>query len=197
METLSHQLRSPHGQGPPLLTWFNLNPNMDKQLLIIYKVWDIITYPFPNFNGACRNTWWRSRGALIFSLICIWINSWVNNREAGDLRRHRAHHDVVVMIPVLTPSNYGISLVMQIPSDFLDMQNITLQKSQPCVRMIHCQLSKLLITQKRSVQLSPLSTYQGRDIMAAISQTKFSYAFSGMKTLEFQIKCYWNIFLCD
>ena len=119
METLSHQLRSPHGQGPPLLTWFNLNPNMDKQLLIIYKVWDRITYPFPNFNGACRNTWWRSRGALIFSLICIWINSWVNNREAGDLRRHHAHHDVVVMIPVLTPSNFGISLLCKFLVIFL------------------------------------------------------------------------------
>ena len=38
------------------------------------------------------------RGALMFSLICAWINRWVNNREAGDLRRHRAHHDVTVMI---------------------------------------------------------------------------------------------------
>ena len=26
-----------------------------------------------------------------------WINGWVNNREAGDLRRHRAHDDVIVM----------------------------------------------------------------------------------------------------
>ena len=26
-----------------------------------------------------------------------WINGWVNNREAGDLIRHRAHYDVVVM----------------------------------------------------------------------------------------------------
>ena len=26
-----------------------------------------------------------------------WINGWVNNREAGDLRRHRAHYDVIVM----------------------------------------------------------------------------------------------------
>ena len=37
------------------------------------------------------------RGALMFSLICAWINAWVNNREAGDLRRHRPHHDVIVM----------------------------------------------------------------------------------------------------
>ena len=29
--------------------------------------------------------------------ICIWINGWVNNREAGDLRCYRAHYDVTVM----------------------------------------------------------------------------------------------------
>ena len=37
------------------------------------------------------------RRALMLSLICVWINAWVNNREAGDLRRHRAHYDVIVM----------------------------------------------------------------------------------------------------
>ena len=37
------------------------------------------------------------RGALMFSLICTWINSWVNTREAGDLRRHRAHYDGTIM----------------------------------------------------------------------------------------------------
>ena len=34
---------------------------------------------------------------LMFSLICAWMNGWVHNREAGDLRRHRAHYDVIVM----------------------------------------------------------------------------------------------------
>ena len=37
------------------------------------------------------------RGALMLSLICVWINGWVNNREAGDLRRYRTHYDVTVM----------------------------------------------------------------------------------------------------
>ena len=37
------------------------------------------------------------RGALVFSLICAWTNGWVNNREPGDLRRHRVHYDVTVM----------------------------------------------------------------------------------------------------
>ena len=30
-----------------------------------------------------------------------WINSWVNNRKAGDLRRHHSHYDVTVMLPIL------------------------------------------------------------------------------------------------
>ena len=34
----------------------------------------------------------------MFSLICVWINSWVNNREAGDLGRHRSHYDVNIML---------------------------------------------------------------------------------------------------
>ena len=38
------------------------------------------------------------RGAFIFSLICTWINRCVNNREAGDSRRHRVHYDVIVRI---------------------------------------------------------------------------------------------------
>ena len=45
-------------------------------------------------NSPHKGQW---RGALMFSLICVWINNWVNNREAGDLRRHRSHYDVTVM----------------------------------------------------------------------------------------------------
>ena len=36
-------------------------------------------------------------GALMFSLIYTWVNSWVNNHEAGDLRPHGAHYDIIVM----------------------------------------------------------------------------------------------------
>ena len=45
-------------------------------------------------NSLHKGQW---RGALMFSLICAWIIGWVNNRKAGDLRRHRAHYDVTVM----------------------------------------------------------------------------------------------------
>ena len=45
-------------------------------------------------NSLHKGLW---RGTLMLSLICVWINDWVNNREAGDLRRNRAHYDVIVM----------------------------------------------------------------------------------------------------
>ena len=41
----------------------------------------------------------QRRGPLMFSLICAWTTCWVNNRDAGDLRRHHAHYDVTVMVP--------------------------------------------------------------------------------------------------
>ena len=45
-------------------------------------------------RGPHKGQW---RRAYMFSLICVWINDWVNNREAGDLRLYRAHYDVIVM----------------------------------------------------------------------------------------------------
>ena len=34
---------------------------------------------------------------VFFFFICAWTNRWVNNGDAGDLRCHRANHDVTVM----------------------------------------------------------------------------------------------------
>ena len=53
-------------------------------------VWRIHRSPV---NSPHKGKW---RGALMFSPICAWINGWANNREAGDLRRHRTHYDVTV-----------------------------------------------------------------------------------------------------
>ena len=45
-------------------------------------------------NSPHKGQWRRN---LMFSLIRVWINGWINNHEAGDLRRYRAHYDVTVM----------------------------------------------------------------------------------------------------
>ena len=61
-------------------------------------------------NSAHKGQW---RGALMFSLICAQINDWVNNREAGDLRRRRAHYDVTVMIRTQGDNHKDIIAVIQ------------------------------------------------------------------------------------
>ena len=81
--------------------------NRNELLIGLVKMPYVIS--FATHRGDQRaNSWWpvnsplkgQWRGALKFSLICVWINDWVNNREAGDLRRYRLHHDVIVMSPV-------------------------------------------------------------------------------------------------
>ena len=60
-------------------------------------------------NSPQKGQW---RGALMFSLIFAWTNDWVNNRGAGDLRRHRAHYDVIVMI--LEVGSFCIELIFSL-----------------------------------------------------------------------------------
>ena len=52
-------------------------------------------------NSPHKGRWCE---ALMFSLICAWINVRVNNREAGDSRRHNAYYDVTVMKSILPGS---------------------------------------------------------------------------------------------
>ena len=54
-------------------------------------------------NSPHKGQW---HGALMFSVICAWINGWVNSRGDGDFRRHRAHYDVIVMPYDLTCLQY-------------------------------------------------------------------------------------------
>ena len=45
-------------------------------------------------NSPHKGQWHK---ALVFSLICTWTNSGANNGDSGDLRRHCAHYNVIVM----------------------------------------------------------------------------------------------------
>ena len=68
---------------------------------------DVIKWKhFPRYWPFVRRIHWQSvdsphkgqwRGDLMFSFICTRTNSWANNRDTSDLRRHRAHYDVTVM----------------------------------------------------------------------------------------------------
>ena len=86
--------------------WFTTSPLLMTICFIAHHD-DVIKWKhFPRYwpfvRGIHRSRWiprtkgqWR--GALIFSLICAWINDWVNNRETGDLKRHCDHYDVIIM----------------------------------------------------------------------------------------------------
>ena len=53
-------------------------------------------------------------GALMVSLICAWINRWVNTCEAGDLRLHCAHYDIIVMNTFCEINSQNNKIVVQI-----------------------------------------------------------------------------------
>ena len=68
---------------------------------------DVIKWKkFPRYWPFVRGIHWSPvdslhkgqwRGALMLYLMCAWSNDWVNSLDAGDLRRHGAHCDVIVM----------------------------------------------------------------------------------------------------
>ena len=57
-------------------------------------------------NSPHKGQWHR---ALMFSLICAWINGRVNKRDAGDLRCHCTHYDITIMFCCNQWWNYDIS----------------------------------------------------------------------------------------
>ena len=73
-------------------SWWRHQMETVSALLAICAVNSPVPGEFPH-----KGQW---RGALMFSLIWARINGWVNNPEAGDLRRHPTHCDVIVMVDV-------------------------------------------------------------------------------------------------
>ena len=92
-----------------IYTWPGLNV-LTYTDSVWYCPWrhDVIKWKhFPRYWPFVRGIYWSPvnsphkgqwRGTLMFSLICVWINGRVNNREAGDLRRYRVHYDFTVML---------------------------------------------------------------------------------------------------
>ena len=106
------------------------------------------------------------RRALMCSLIWAWINGWVNNCVADDLRRHRAHHNVIVMAS--RPDNIEV--------DFVPFSSYFLWYTLGFLPMPHL-------------------THLPLDKMAVILQTIFSDAFLWTKSFVFWLKFHWSLFL--
>ena len=78
------------------------------------------------------------------SLICVWINDWVNNPNCGDLRRHRGHYDVTVMfdrgeVKSLDEANLYFKSrteyrLMRLPIDYQLKRSSCILHSDPIIR---------------------------------------------------------------
>ena len=122
------------------------------------------------------------RGALVFSLISAWTNGWVNNREAGDLRRHRAHHNVTVI------SHHGSYLFHWVLVEF-----IYGHRSQTSNAPHSCQPIEAFSEEHGGPRAAVLTQW-GRDKMDAISQTTYSNAFSWIKMFQLRFKFHLSLF---
>ena len=71
-------------------TWWRHQMETFSALLALCAGNSPVTGEFPTQRPVTRSF-------AFFSLIYAWINGWVSNREAGDLRRHHAYYDVIVM----------------------------------------------------------------------------------------------------
>ena len=153
------------------LTWLDISKKG-----AIYSHNDVIKWKhFPRYwkfvrgihrspvNSPHKGQW---RGALMFSLICARINGWVNNRKAGDLRRHRAHYDVIAMV-ILLASHIILCYRFENANP-----TAMVKKPQSCLPRDLCWRL----------------AHWCRDKMAAIFQTTFSNAHSRMKIYESRLK---------
>ena len=75
---------------------------------------------WPFVRGIHRSPVWR--GTLMISLICACLDGWVNNREAGDLRRYRNHYDVPVMV---MNAMYCGNIVWYFKMDHINSKQVT------------------------------------------------------------------------
>ena len=73
----------------------------------LIRVYDVIKWKhFPRYWPFCAGNLpvtgeFPSRRPVTpkrWGFLCTWTNGWKNNRDAGDLRHHRAHYDVIVMV---------------------------------------------------------------------------------------------------
>ena len=82
-----------------------------------FSIWLALWVGNSLMNSPHKGQWCR---VLMFSLICAWTSGWVNNQDAGDLKCHRTHYDVISIILLKTLSSLpGYRSMMQPVTAFL------------------------------------------------------------------------------
>ena len=72
-------------------------------------------------NSPHKGQW---RGALMFSLIGAWTGGWVNNRDAGDLRRYDTHYDATVLPHAVSVLHLNGNVCIMCTASSSNLQNI-------------------------------------------------------------------------
>ena len=182
---------NPHNNTNPCqhklsLSWWRHQMEIFSTLLTLCEGNSPITGEFPH-----KGQWHR---ALMFPLICVWINGWVNNRETGDLRRNSAHYDVIVMVSNCAPVPYlvGLNVEYMVSKVRFDQHTRYIVRHWSHVNFIHpiasyiikkCQcksianIEPIYLWNQNGIHL----THFPMDQMPAITQTIISNAFLWMK----------------
>ena len=85
---LHHPHPHPHPTPTPTATLSTPHPWWRHQMETFSALLALVRGIYRSPVNSLHKDQWRT---------CAWINGWVNDRDAGDLRRHRTHHDVTVM----------------------------------------------------------------------------------------------------
>ena len=123
-------------------------------------------------NSPHKGQW---RGALMFSLICAWINGSINNDEPGDLRRHCAHYDVTVMFSIT-------------PIQKMNYFNESLETIPPCIYKQARLARAVLVTKFEKHPLFPFRWFRTKK-HSFINRNRCS-----IKTLLFEAKCAFSLY---
>ena len=78
-------------ENPAIVVWAMMTSSNGKKSRVTGPLCGKFTGPV---NSPHKGQW---RRALMVSLVCVWIKRWLNNRKAGDFRRHHARYEVIVI----------------------------------------------------------------------------------------------------
>ena len=124
------------------------------ELILIKSLWNILAaiqdnshvLTFSEFTGH------RSHAKI---WCCPWsaplINGWVNNREAGDLRRHHAHYDVIVTCYIHSRAGTSAGTILTINSiDHMNQhRDDGMDRLMHCRGAVECNYSSMFLLQRR------------------------------------------------
>ena len=94
------------------LTVSCLSGLLSAEIFISTGEWGVQMPPLTAENSHLLRS--GSQGTTLVMLTCVWINGRVNNHDAGDLRRHRAHYDVTVMTWSCCMVSFPVASTLQI-----------------------------------------------------------------------------------